>query len=577
MLKQPMIRTVVIGPPWLRSFVAECGPATFGVDLVSMPSPTGTPTSSSNSSGLAAWLRAERIDVVVHADGLSGASEISAGLVFDACARASVPAVVVVSSAAAYGASYHNPGLMNETRAIRASRIDASARAWRGLELTAINRLHGSPTVLTILRPVATISPHASDCFSRLLRSRIAVTPAGFDPTIQLLAPRDLARAVCLAMAHRTAGIFNVAPDEPVTLREALRLARRRRLPVPAIAYRAAEYVARRGDRGNRSLELDYLRHPWTVSSARIERALGYRASRTSAQAVLEFAARSDATAARSDANHLAERHVDPFGVDERYIARYGAVFRFLERRYWRIETDGLHHLPRAGRAVIVGMHRGFMPLDGVMTLHLVVQHTGRVPRFLIHPGVGLRFPFLSNFMRKLGGIVACHENAAYVLERDQILGVYPEGIRGAFTMYRDAYRIGPSWRDDFVRMALRHRAPIVPFVTVGSAEIFPILGRIEWRWWKRQTEWPFFPLTPTFPLVPLPLPSKWHTQFLEPLHVEREFPPDAADDADLVARISDDVKHRIEHAAHAMRRRRPSIFFGSVFSARSVLEERRT
>ena len=129
------------------------------------------------------------------------------------------------------------------------------------------------------------------------------------------------------------------------------------------------------------------------------------------------------------------------------------------------------------GGAVLVGMHRGFMPFDGVMTLLTVVQRTGRVPRFLIHPGVGLRFPFLFDLMSKLGGIIASQLNADRILDSGELLAVYPEGIRGAFTMYKRAHRIGPSWRNDCIAFALRHQVPIVPFVTVGSAEIFPSSG----------------------------------------------------------------------------------------------------
>jgi 1-acyl-sn-glycerol-3-phosphate acyltransferase len=317
--------------------------------------------------------------------------------------------------------------------------------------------------------------------------------------------------------------------------------------------------------------DLNYLRYSWTVSNHKAKRILGFAPSRTSAQTL-------DDIGLVSGSRLTAACTFDPFGLDPQYIERLGrTIFAFLQRYYWRIEVAGLEHLPRTGRGVIVGMHRGFMPLDGVMTLHVLAQQTGRIPRFLIHPGVGLRFPFLSTFMMKLGGVVACRENAAFVLEHDQILGIYPEGIRGAFTPYQRAYRIGPSWRDDFVKMALRHRAPLIPFVTVGSAEIFPIIGRIDCAWWKQYTEWPFIPLTPTFPLVPVPLPSKWHTQFLAPIHVEQMYPAEAAGDAALVARISDEVKRRIEQAAAAMLRRRRSIFFGSVFTADRALTERTT
>jgi len=111
-----------------------------------------------------------------------------------------------------------------------------------------------------------------------------------------------------------------------------------------------------------------------------------------------------------------------------------------------------------------------------------------------------------------------------------------------------------------------RHRAPIVPFVTVGSAETFPIIGKLNWGWWKRRTEWPFFPITPTWPLAPVPLPSKWHTLYLPPLNVEDRYPPEAADDPETVRAVSREVRARMEEALQDLKRRRKSIFFGSVF-----------
>ena len=197
--------------------------------------------------------------------------------------------------------------------------------------------------------------------------------------------------------------------------------------------------------------------------------------------------------------------------------------------------------------------------------VNLLSQKLGRHPRFLIHPTL-IKFPFLFNFMTKLGGIVACQENGDYVLERDEMLGIFPEGIHGAFTLYKNAYRLGKFGRDEFVKMALRNNAPIVPFVTVGSAEIFPIFKKFEWRWWKRYSEWPCLPITPTFPFLPVPLPSKWHTQFLAPIHIEKWYPPEDADDPVIVRMISNDVRSKIEKAIEEIRSRRKSIFYGSVF-----------
>jgi len=204
------------------------------------------------------------------------------------------------------------------------------------------------------------------------------------------------------------------------------------------------------------------------------------------------------------------------------------------------------------------------MPFDGVMALHTIVRKTGRYPRFLTHPAL-LKFPFLANFMTKLGGVVACQESADRVLENDELLGIFPEGIHGAFTLYRDAYKLQGFGRDAFVKLALRHRAPIVPFVTVGSAEIFPIFGKIKSRRCTHYAGWPFIHITPTFPLAPVPLPSKWHTQFL-PAISTAQYRPEAAEDRAIVRAVSREVRRRMQQAVDDMLAQRKSVFFGSIF-----------
>ncbi|HEY4597672.1 MAG TPA: 1-acyl-sn-glycerol-3-phosphate acyltransferase, partial [Thermoanaerobaculia bacterium] len=333
-------------------------------------------------------------------------------------------------------------------------------------------------------------------------------------------------------------GVYHVAPRGAVSVRGALRLAGVRPLLL--------------GLTGGRS---DYLRHNWTVSGRKIARELGFEPRRTSAEAV---------QAAWGRGGEAPE--FDDFGLDTGYISAYErTLFRFLHDLYWRIEYAGLENVPREGGAVLTGVHRGFMPWDGVMALVGVRRATGRIPRFLIHPCL-VKPPFLANYMTKLGGIVACQDNADWVLGRGDLLGMFPEGIHGAFTPYKSAYKLGKFGRDEYVKMALRNGVPLVPFVTVGSAEIYPILGRLDWKWVKRATEWLYLPLAPNFPFPGLPLPSKWHTRFLEPVHVERQYGPEAADDPAVVREISREVRARMQAAIDEMLARRKSIFRGSIF-----------
>ena len=197
--------------------------------------------------------------------------------------------------------------------------------------------------------------------------------------------------------------------------------------------------------------------------------------------------------------------------------------------------------------------------------VHLLSTSKGRYPRFLIDSAL-TKIPFLSDFMYRLGGVIATRDNADRMLKKKQLLGIFPEGIQGAFSYYKDAYKLKRFGYDEYVKAALRNGVPIIPFVTVGSAEIFPILAKVNWPAWVRFTGWPCFPVTPTFPWLPFPLPSKWHTCILEPIHIEQQYPTTAADDPKIVSAISSQVQALMSAKLKSMREQRKSIFFGTIF-----------
>ena len=522
------------------------------------------------TGGLSTLLNEHSIDTVVYAPPRTRHTTVDledAELVFQQCTNAGIKKFVLLSSAMIYGANQHNPGFISETHVIPRSERKRITRDWVDLEALAVaymGEFSGTGIELNILRPAAVLVPGGDDYFSNLFRRSFLCALPGHDPTMQLLAPADLASAVICVLENRAGGIFNVAPDGVITLRAALRLSEVIRLPISRLVQRVFRKALTRLGLVRPIEQLDYIRYSWTISNRKAKRDLKWTPCRSSVEALRDFRI---AEAGHLRSHELPSLEFDEYGMDKRYIEIYGRrMFKFLHDYYWRVEVKDLHYVPRTGRAVLVGVHRGFMPWDAVMALHLIVRTFGRYVRFLIHPGL-IKFPFLFNFHTKLGGLIACQENADFVLQRDEILGLYPEGIKGAFLLYRDAYKLTKFGRDEFVKIALRHRAPIVPFVTVGSAEIFPIIKKVNWAWWKRNTEWPTFPITPTWPFIgAIPLPAKWHTQFLEPLHIEDRYPPEAADDPEVVSAISQDVRSRMEKAIAEMLRRRRSIFFGSIF-----------
>jgi 1-acyl-sn-glycerol-3-phosphate acyltransferase len=468
-----------------------------------------------------------------------------AGRVFRQLAHLDVPRLILISSAQIYGTGCNRQGMASEEYCLPSKKQNSICTQWELLESFAKSYLQGL-VHLTVLRPV-TVHP-SSAALSRMLRSKLVLTVPGHDPMVQFLSIPDLADAVHCAVEREQAGVFNVAPDGAISLHAALRAGRRTRIPIPKTIQKLWK---------NKEV-LEYLRYTGTVSNNRIKKELGFVPRNLSGSTV------SDPAGEKKDSisHHPA---FDEFGMDRDYINFYGkTLFRFLAKYYWRIEASGLENIPASGRGILAGTHRGFMPFDGVMVLNLLAQKMGRFPRFLTHPGL-LKFPFLANFMTKLGGVLASQESAEHVLNSDELLAIFPEGIQGAFSYYREAYKIHSFGRHSFVKLALRNQAPIVPFVIVGSAEIFPILGKINCRIWSEYSGWPCIPITPTFPIAPLPLPSKWHIQFLPAIHVEQQYRPEAARDPAVVKAISLKVHSQMQEAFDRLLPRRRSMFAGSI------------
>src|SRR5258708_22225137 len=190
----------------------------------------------------------------------------------------------------------------------------------------------------------------------------------------------------------RRSGAFTSAPGRVVPWHSAIRLGGGTCLPIPRMRQRPFQ----------RSEALDFLRYSWTISNEEIKRELGFIPCKSSVAALREF---------RDQNQDLTtpEPQFDEFGMDKSYIRFYGrSLFKFLSEYYWRIEHKGIEHVPRQGRGVLVGMHPGFMPWDGVMALHAMATKTGRDPRFLTHSAL-LKFPVLANFMTQLTGVAGCY------------------------------------------------------------------------------------------------------------------------------------------------------------------------
>ena len=239
----------------------------------------------------------------------------------------------------------------------------------------------------------------------------------------------------------------------------------------------------------------------------------------------------------------------DEWGFDEEFADLVLPFLDFLYDRWWRVKTVGALNVPGHGRALMVANHAGILPWDATMiSMGLLREHPlPRYPRFLVLDWA-FSLPWVSVAIRKVGGVAASPFNALRLLEQDQLVAVFPEGIKGTGKPYRERYRLQRFGRGGFVELALRTGAPIVPVAVVGSEEIYPKLGEAPPL--ARAIGAPFFPLTPLFPwLGPagvIPLPSRWLIEFCEPI-ATAGYGPEGADDRSLVLELSEQVRDTIQ------------------------------
>jgi 1-acyl-sn-glycerol-3-phosphate acyltransferase len=259
------------------------------------------------------------------------------------------------------------------------------------------------------------------------------------------------------------------------------------------------------------------------------------------------------------------EYDVDEFGFDVELTDEVMMpAFRPLFKHWFRAEVIGIHNVPRAGGALLVGNHAGALwALDSVMCcLALHDRHPAHRHLRLLGADLVFTTPVLGELARKSGATLACNDDAERLLRGGELVGVFPEGFKGIGKPFRERYKLQRFGRGGFVAAALATGAPIVPVSIVGSEEIHPMLGNA--RTLARVLNLPYFPITPTFPwLGPLglvPLPSKWYLEFGEPIPTDG-YGPDAVDDPALLFELTDRVRETIQNTLYRLLVQRRSVW----------------
>lgn len=247
--------------------------------------------------------------------------------------------------------------------------------------------------------------------------------------------------------------------------------------------------------------------------------------------------------------NNVGSFGYDPWGFNMKGVKNTLSLGKFLYEDYFRVEAFGLENIPKEGKCLIIGNHSGQLPLDGLLVAYAMLTnpHAPRAAKAMVErflPSV----PFVGNWLNSVGAVIGDPINCERMLEKDEAIIVFPEGVRGSGKIFKDRYKL-QRFGHGFVHMAMRHQAPIIPVGIVGCEE--SIISFTDMKPLAKLLGIPYAPL-----VIPFVLPTKVYIHFGEPIYFEN----DVHSEYDVQQRVNT-VKKSIKSLIENGLSKRTSIF----------------
>jgi nucleoside-diphosphate-sugar epimerase len=236
------------------------------------------------------------VDVIVHTDVDTSPDTVPADrtawnvrgtqTVLTAAAAVGVPRVVLCTSAVVYGAYPDNPVPLSEDAPLRAVPDGSLVGDYLEIERLAERAPKAHPGLaVTVVRPAALAGPGVDTVFTRHFEAPRLLVVKDTEPCWQFCHVDDLADALVHTALGDMEGPVTVASEGWLSQQEVEELSGMRRMELPeALALGAAERLHRMHLTPSPATDLQYVMHPWAVSTERMK-ASGWEPKYSNAEA----------------------------------------------------------------------------------------------------------------------------------------------------------------------------------------------------------------------------------------------------------------------------------------------------
>jgi UDP-glucose 4-epimerase len=242
------------------------------------------------SPQLADAFKTHRIDTVVHlasivTPGRKSNRELEYSVdvegtrnVLGACMDAEVEKLIVTSSGAAYGYHPDNPEWLDEDDALRGNPEFAYSDHKRIVEemLARYRKDHPQLSQL-IFRPGTILGKTAANQFTALLDKRFVIGLKGAASPFVIIWDQDVIACILKGIQEDAAGIYNLAGDGVLTMKEIAGMLSKPYLPLPVSLVRTALAIFKKLGLSQYGPEqVNFLRYRPVLSNRRLKEVFGY-------------------------------------------------------------------------------------------------------------------------------------------------------------------------------------------------------------------------------------------------------------------------------------------------------------
>jgi UDP-glucose 4-epimerase len=206
--------------------------------------------------------------------------------VLECCLATGVKKVIVTSSGAAYGYYADSPEWLDEDDALRGNVEFAYSDHKRQVEeMLAVWRDEHPELEQLILRPGTILGESVRNQITDLFDARAVIGLRGAAIPFVLIWDRDVVGCIVRGVSTDATGIYNLAGDGVITMREMARRMGKPYLPLPVRPTRGALWLMKKLGRTQYGPEqLDFLRYRPVLSNRRLKEEFGYVPMKTTEQ-----------------------------------------------------------------------------------------------------------------------------------------------------------------------------------------------------------------------------------------------------------------------------------------------------